>query len=137
MSHKKIWEMTIKKRYNRVLVLEDDIHILPNFKDLEKCLTYVPDDWDIVYLGSSQYEIEKKINPYISKLKHVFCTLGYIINYKSASKLLKVFPIEKPIDTCMNWGRNTRFDPQSLNKYMLEPNLIQNGLMTSDIQFTS
>ena len=133
-SHKTIWEWTVQNKYERVLILEDDIEFLPEYNNLQEMFSQVPEDWDIVYLGSSQYKIKKKINNYVSKLNYAFCTLGYIIHHRSAEKLLKMFPIKYQLDTSLNWGKNSRFDPESLNKYILEPNVIKNCFMKSDIQ---
>ena len=134
MSHKKIWEMTVKEKHNRVLVLEDDAIILDNFNNLEEMLNYVPEDWDIIYLGSSQYKIKTKVNNYVSKLDYIYTTIGYIINYRSASRLLNMFPIRKQIDTVMNWAETPNFNSRSINRYIIEPNVINNGFGKTDIQ---
>jgi GR25 family glycosyltransferase involved in LPS biosynthesis len=135
MSHKKIWEQTLSSsRIQNVLILEDDAILTEHFQYLDKMLSYVPKDWDIIYLGSSQYQIKKKINPYVSKLKYAYTTIGYIINPRSAQRLLSIFPLQYQLDTAIHLIKTHKYNPKSLHCYILEPNPVKNGFMKSDIQ---
>ena len=83
--------MVAKSNYNKVLILEDDITINNNIRLFPELYDKIPKDWDIIYFGSGQYIKSKKITKNIYKLKHAFQTIGYIINNKSAKKLLKAY----------------------------------------------
>jgi GR25 family glycosyltransferase involved in LPS biosynthesis len=129
LSHKKIWEMVAQSNYEKVLVVEDDIKINKNIYLFQKLYDKFPKDWDIIYLGSGQYIKDKKISKNIYKLKHAYQTIGYVINNKSAKKLLKgVFPLTQQIDSSI-------YKVHDLNTYILEPNpIIPRRDMKSDIQ---
>ena len=130
LSHMKIWEEISKKDYNQVLILEDDIEIKNNIKNYHKIFKQIPNNWDIIYLGSGQYKKTKKINKNVFKLDHAFQTIGYVINSKSAQKLLKhVFPLDQQIDSSI--FKNFK----NINAYIIEPNMIiPRRDLISDIQ---
>lgn len=53
-SHISIMEDAVSKKYERVLVLEDDIIPHKNIKKLSENLYQIPKDWSIIYLGASE-----------------------------------------------------------------------------------
>lgn len=51
-SHKKIYQYVKDNGFNKVLILEDDaIPVEKNLHLIEKTLTQVPDDWELLFLG--------------------------------------------------------------------------------------
>ena len=130
LSHKKIWEMIHNQNYDNVLILEDDVQIQENIKNLKNIYNDIPSDWDIIYLGSGQYYKKDKITDNIHKLKFAFGTFGYILSSKTARKLLQsVFPIKYQIDSSIQ--RNVK----GLITYIVEPNVIKPRRdMKTDIQ---
>jgi glycosyl transferase family 25 len=53
LSHFKIYEDVLKKKYNNVIVLEDDIYLTDDFLQiLNDVLNELPNDYDILYIGS-------------------------------------------------------------------------------------
>ena len=105
LSHRKIWEEMILNSYQSVLVLEDDIHITPDFNERFKAAwDSVPKDFDILYVGckficndtnigtfltkigmSDPYE---KLNDEINKTYGSIGTHAYIITRRTAEKFL-------------------------------------------------
>lgn len=88
---------------SNTLLLEDDINIDYNFDTIiSNVINHMPNDWDIIYLGwysGSTTRIEK-INEHVGKITgQVNGTQGWIINQKSAKKLLNLFPLTYQIDT--------------------------------------
>ena len=112
MSHKVIWEEVAAGRKELALVLEDDAVILPSFRDrIPLIVAELPETWDILYLGSGQYEVETAISPHLARPSNIFGLFGYAINWRGAERLLKrVFPLRYQIDTEL-WRNFSTLDP--------------------------
>ncbi len=109
LSHKKIWEEVVGAKKERVLILEDDAVILPDFVDtIPKIIGELPKKWDILYLGSGQYTIDKRISPHLARPSRIYGLFGYVINWRGARRLLKHgFPLRYQLDTqlWLNFGK--------------------------------
>jgi GR25 family glycosyltransferase involved in LPS biosynthesis len=106
LSHKTVWENALKNNYEAIAVLEDDIIFNKNFNTILQ-LNYhsIPNDFDIIYLGSafncgdtSLYNsINEKINGIhntrinenILKVNGCGGFYGYIISKKCIENILK------------------------------------------------
>lgn len=102
LSHYSIYNMIINNNNSDYyLIIEDDIQFNQNF--LNKLNYYLKElpYYDILYLGYHSYKSTDNNNNliYFDKPKYIFGTYGYIINYKAAKELLKIFPINKQIDS--------------------------------------
>jgi glycosyl transferase family 25 len=52
ISHMKIYEDALKNNYKNILVLEDDVYFRHElYEELDKAMTELPEDYDILYLG--------------------------------------------------------------------------------------
>ena len=52
VSHMKIYEDALKNNYKNILVLEDDVYFDEKlYEELNKAMTELPEDYDILYLG--------------------------------------------------------------------------------------
>lgn len=106
LSHRTIWENALKKGYETVAILEDDIRFNNNFNTILQLNYYsIPNDFDIIYLGSafqcgdtSIYNRflesilninNKKINENILKVSGCAGTYAYIISKKCMEKFVK------------------------------------------------
>ena len=128
MSHRSIWEKIANSNYEKVLILEDDIEINDNIYNFNSIYNEVPKDWDILYIGSGQYIKNEKITNNIFKLDHAYCLYGYIINSRSARKLLdNIFPLKQQIDSSIYLNKN-------INAYIVEPVMITRIDLKTDIQ---
>lgn len=113
------------------LLLEDDILIGENLDTaLLNAMRDIPSDWDILYLGWYQSP-NLKIIPITQNVASISGqingTQGWIINPRSAQKLLELFPLNYQIDTCIYMKKN-------LKKYSLVKPLITRRNSSSDIQ---
>ncbi len=85
-----------------VLILEDDAIIEDNFiKKLKEYLQDIP-KYDILFLGFHDYRILKDNNKFHHIPTKLWGLFGYIINKKAAKEFIKIFPLEKQIDTDMH-----------------------------------
>jgi GR25 family glycosyltransferase involved in LPS biosynthesis len=113
------------------LILEDDIIVSNNFDDqFFKTIKDLPEDWDILYAGwykSSNLNISI-LTPNIARISgQINGTQGWMINPKSAKKILDIFPLSYQIDTEIYRHKN-------LNKYCTIIPLITRSNSKSDIQ---
>ena len=129
-SHKTIWEEVAKTKADLVLILEDDAVILPNFaRKISAIISELPEEWDILYLGSGQYTIEKRISPHLAQPSRIYGLFGYVLNWRGAQRLLaQCFPLRYQIDTELWLNFN------SLKPLMAVPFVIGEKKGKSDIQ---
>lgn len=115
-SYYKILEDAIKKKLNSILILEDDIDIVPDFKNkFNNVIENLPEDWDLLYF--SLHKIHKRksgeiipINDYLGKAtgmkinnpkyKGILPGTHAICLNKTAIRMLyeNAFPIKEPTD---------------------------------------
>lgn len=98
-SHISIWKDLLSSEYDAFLIFEDDVVINISYDGLLKQFYTIPEDFDIVYLGSGSYK-----NRFNAKLisKNLFVPFsirkgayGYLISKKGINKLLmSLLPIE-------------------------------------------
>lgn len=111
ISHIKIYENIIKNKYKNTLILEDDVYFTDNFHNiLNEALNELPEDYDILYLGSfglsnikTYYDynnifkifslFKKKNNKEYKTIyipEYALGTYGYIVSNKGCEKLLNI-----------------------------------------------
>jgi GR25 family glycosyltransferase involved in LPS biosynthesis len=148
LSHIKLWkELLINDKIEYFIVLEDDISIVTNFQDKwNDVYSYLPNNWDLVYLGFNDdkyYPKDIYFNQYLKKMVGTTNrfngggTYGYCISKDGAKKLLEFVNkngIKVPIDHFMI----DNFD--NLDVYITQPHLVfskvygKDGNNDSDIQ---
>jgi GR25 family glycosyltransferase involved in LPS biosynthesis len=104
LSHRKIYQKIQQEQYQRVLILEDDV-ILDSglLSTLESLNSFIPDDFDILYLGYSESKSSKSINEYISQPTGVvFGTFAMILHKRVVNKILNLFPLFGQIDSSIS-----------------------------------
>ena len=102
LTHVSLWEKLRSSDKNNFLIFEDDCYLKNNFINLARDnLKYVPDDWDMIWLGHGKLKGEKinervlvpENNPGIGKNALHHC---YMIKKTSIPKFLKIFyPMKK------------------------------------------
>ena len=104
LSHRQIYLKIQKQKFDRVLILEDDVLLEPNFLEkLDSVSKYIPNDFDILYLGYSESKSSTPVNEYISKPTGVvFGTFAMVINKRVVPKLLSLFPLYAQIDSSIS-----------------------------------
>jgi GR25 family glycosyltransferase involved in LPS biosynthesis len=99
MSHVSILKKIIENNYNRTLILEDDIEFIKNVQEyFMRNIQYIPNEWNMLYLGGNHLSHLTQINPIIAKINKTYTTGAYGITKKMAEVVLK--KIEKFGVTC-------------------------------------
>ncbi|XP_060535220.1 glycosyltransferase 25 family member [Cylas formicarius] len=107
LSHYHIWQDVVDKKYESVLVLEDDIRFEPFFRfNVQNVMDEVNRiaDWDLVYFGrkrlQDQHEPWHPGSNYLVEVGYSYWTLGYALSLRGAKKLLDADPLSKlvPVD---------------------------------------
>lgn len=142
MKHVECWRRFLQEKDDTCLILEDDVILVDNFiEKLDDRMKFVPSDYDAIFIGQgTDYRIpESEIVDgkyfYLKQHPAAKCTDSYIINRRSAEKLLNsVFPICGTPDREFCY----LFDKLNMNIYWMEPPMVdqgsQNGLFKSSIQ---
>ena len=84
MSHYNIIKECADKKYDKVLILEDDVQFHPDLTELFfKFESQLP-DWDMLYFGGNHTPMPPiLISENVLKLRHTYTTHAYAINSKS------------------------------------------------------
>ncbi|RHZ49422.1 hypothetical protein Glove_521g5 [Diversispora epigaea] len=110
VSHYKVYESIVAHGYNRTLILEDDVDMEEDIKRIveEDVLPYLPENWDLLYLGScatgGRFHNDVPLNGELFEYK-IFtskfpaCTHAYAVSLAGAQKLLNyLVNVDHPID---------------------------------------
>jgi GR25 family glycosyltransferase involved in LPS biosynthesis len=128
LSHTNLWKKIQNEEHENILILEDDIIFVNDFNTkLEKIYKDVPENWDILYIGSNRLK-GTEISPGILKPQQINLRgynagmYGYMIKKSSIDKLLNIlFPL--PITkNCIDVVLRCNFD--KINAYFLTNKLI-------------
>jgi GR25 family glycosyltransferase involved in LPS biosynthesis len=136
MSHMIAWQKIIDENLSSALIVEDDIRIHePIKRKLHQYLSKAKElSFDILYLGYSPATLKyiimpKNVDPkkeMFIRSKETFGLFAYIVSRKGAEKLLKIFPIEKQLDTAISKALKNH----NINALLLYP---EEQIITSDI----
>lgn len=132
LSHFLLWEKILKQDIDKILILEDDIIISPEFKDIVYNMEY-PDNFDMIFLGNcGSGEFNQNRHVYFSKDKYKLhtsnwfaCLHAYIVSKQGAKKLVEYFQkykINEPVDITIGFSLMKKMN--LLNCYAIEPTLI-------------
>jgi len=107
ISHIKLWETFLKNNDNLLIVMEDDVYLMPDFNEnLYHYINHLPKNFDISYLlihpnklYQNKFNNSIHINKYVKKGFGQWGTVAYILSKKGANRLIKLCkPIVNPID---------------------------------------
>jgi len=150
VSHLKIYEDALKNNYKNILVLEDDVYFEDDlYEVLDKSMSELPEDYDILYLGCTGLCDKKTVykldllfmihllisNSNSNKIKnksiHIprfpLATHAMIISNKGCRKLLNfIGKISYHIDSMIAFKNN------KLNIYVTEKHLVKQTYECSD-----
>lgn len=101
LSHVKCWKKMLEAGYPEIIVFEDDLNLIPNFKEeYNKMMESIPIDCDILSFGYLRLLDKHLFKGPIEMLRtKYYGTQAYYITKQGAEKLLsKAFPIEMQID---------------------------------------
>ncbi|KAL3275915.1 hypothetical protein HHI36_020650 [Cryptolaemus montrouzieri] len=107
LSHYNVWKMVVENKYEKTLILEDDIRFEPYFRlkvqNLMDEINQRP-NWDLIYFGRKR--LQENDEPWVEgsyllvKAGYSYWTLGYALSYRGAQKLLNGDPLSRlvPVD---------------------------------------
>ena len=131
MSHLKCIEKGIDNSHEVVLIMEDDLMFHLDFHKMWEN-TWVPNDWDILYLSATQLNWSVvRIKPYNNFYRGCKSLGGtaYILKKKMFPVIQKLYKIHKrPIDELLVIAQETH------TAYVLFPNLCINFMNVSNIR---
>lgn len=131
-SHLQVIQEAKKRNYTKILILEDDALLNPNFIQLFNSIIPKLDtlNWDMFYLGADHWEKGTPtdfIN--IKKVQNAYTTSSYILHQKIYDEILQNAPkIPIEIDTFY-----VKYIQNKYNVYAIYPNLITQYSSLSDI----
>jgi glycosyl transferase family 25 len=145
LSHRTIWEKSLKEAYETVAIFEDDIIFNKDFNTtLQLTYEHIPKDFDIIYLGSmfecgdtSYYNIlnekiqgihNKVINKNILKVGGCGGLYGYIIS----KKCIEIITKEK-IDFHIDTNLKSYIKKHNLKAYAFKPVLVEQDTNSSNL----
>jgi len=76
---------------SNVCVFEDDILLHPQFQQkFEEYLQYLPEDWDIFYMGLANVREPEQVNTHIDRVSKAFNAYAYIVNGKAFHRFIEI-----------------------------------------------
>jgi len=137
LSHCQLWKNSVDNNIDNILILEDDVKIVDNFKEkLKDILNEARDlDWDIILLGHTpHYKAKNKtVSKNIEKtFDNFYGAHGYLVSIKGANKLVQqcsLGNINLPVDVMFYSNNN-------LNIYNSKERIIKVNGKISDTQIT-
>lgn len=160
LSHIGVWRLIAEGEHPYTLVLEDDVIFRRGFsRDLDRAWTelmYVrdpSDDFDILYLSYQEARMGAKKHQVTQELfrpnRGLWHLSGYVLSKKGAGKLLRLLPIQGPVDMWINLQFQKldvlatrksivkqRLDSPSSNSYSILPILSKVGVLTREKPLT-
>lgn len=134
LTIEKIIDHSIKNNYNQILIVEDDCSFSEDISNINEYFLYLPDDWDLLYMGGNHnthigVPAPKQINTKVLKLHHTYSahfvgiknTVFNIFKQKLAVK-------KEPIDVSL---ANIQ---KLFNAYSFYPAIVKQYSNFSDIQ---
>ena len=122
----------IEKKYDKILILEDDIIFNPSINSIfEQTYTTIPSDWETLYFGALHRKPYEPINNFLAKVEKCYCCHCYAIHSSIFKLMLELIrKKEKPID------EYTSADIQPRGRsYCFMPNLVYQKTDYSDIGY--
>lgn len=155
LSHYQILQDMLKKNYDNILILQDDVVFKKGFlKYLEKVMNNIPKDAEIVNLGTHKYgnravfvpvdmennkendmDCKTDINETICRIHNHTnpYSLAYIVTKKGASNLIEYFN-KTGFLRATDWNYNDYLSSKNIN-YASKKVLCTGALMGSDIGY--
>lgn len=129
-SHRALLEIIAYKKWERVLVLEDDfVALYDDVPDrLKAMLPEVPSDWDLIYLGGHYAEKPiARVSPHVIRCGRMMTTSSYVIGARQARKMAPYISGVGPIDSLFSgFAYDSKF-------YILQPRLFAQYTSMSDL----
>jgi GR25 family glycosyltransferase involved in LPS biosynthesis len=142
LSHYNLWNEMIKRNYDNILIIEDDVEAEYNYDEIITFINSIPSNYNIALLSwftlwfdkLENKKNKKVINEYWDQYKSInmFGTAVYMLNKEGAKKLIKnALPINYQVDAYINI---MTFIDDTFIRFVSSKNLFSSNNMGSDIQ---
>ena len=129
LSHYRLLTKIIDENIEIAVILEDDIHLKPDFSEICQNLSHIDYRWDIIRLCGLRSRKYQKIVPFyqhynLVKLLNTACgTQAYAVTACGAKKLLKLLEVMiLPVDiTLDNYWTRPEIDFYAIQPYPVTP----------------
>lgn len=129
-SHVEICKLSLERGYKRVLILEDDIEFKNDYKNVEKSMKDIKNDFDILYLSGSHLGTIENISENTIQVNGTHTTGSYIIDEKIMRYIISnIEGYEKEIDVFYS----EKVQPK-MRCYCCIPHITRQIVNYSDIQ---
>ncbi|WP_180017155.1 MULTISPECIES: glycosyltransferase family 25 protein [unclassified Acinetobacter] len=140
LSHVCLWKKIIDENLNYVCIFEDDIHLGNSVFDFLSHIDIYPDDFDIIKLECFNDVIsvdsifsKKILDRKILKLKsRNLGTAGYILNKKSAIKLISILKSKKKFEPIDRFMFEVLICNRDINIYQIEPAICKQDFLINN-----
>ena len=90
VSHATIVISAIVSKAKSVAIFEDDVIFHLDFRaKFQEFIKHVPEDWDIIFLGTMPFAPNQKINTHVSRCINAIGSWSYIIRNKEYKKFIE------------------------------------------------
>ena len=132
LSHLEVIKHASNNNYKNVIILEDDIILINNFKNrLKESMKKLKTDWLLLYLGATQKQwnnIDIKDGYY--NANKTFGAFAYCINHKLYDEYISLLStLTYSVDICLQILQNK----YNNNSFVLYPNIIISDISISKI----
>lgn len=102
-SHVKAWHLCAKSN-KPLLVIEDDAVALKQFSEtLSTAVKEAPKGTGMIFLSSKDRGTRKRIGKALMEPFFIWTTVGYLVYPATARQLLKMRPLDMPVDNFLGW----------------------------------
>jgi len=144
MSHYNLWKKIANEKVPHIILEDDAIGVNSNTQIiLDEIVKTIPKDYDIYLLGFIDLEPTNVTNPH-EKIKEFVLLHSYIITPEGAQKLLKLLPINMPVDSWLssisdkiniyrhnygNMGKKNRFNSTLITQVRNEKQIVNTNII--------
>lgn len=108
LSYAKVLNWAKSRKLGEILIFEDDFELVEDFNDRLNEFSYIPNDWDLIYLGGNNshlgagWRAAERVNSYVNRLYSTYCAHAIILNERMYNKVLdRIKQFDKPLDVIM------------------------------------
>lgn len=102
-SHVAAWKLCARQN-KPLLVIEDDAAALPSFTStVAQAVKEAPKDTGMIFMSSKDRGSPKKVGKVLMEPEFVWTTVGYMVFPEAAKKLLRMRPLDMPVDNFLAW----------------------------------
>ena len=138
LSHFHLLKMVVERKYEKVIIFEDDIKVPEDFRNkLSLVLDEVPDNFDFLYLWvHPKYRHQDDSNflvpgkSYVRKYSYTYGTSAYLVTFEGAKKIVKYF--SRSVYDYVDFMVSDLIASGGLTTYMTRNSLVDNlGQLTA------